>query len=99
MWVKKKFKTKAVIFDMDGVITDTMPYHFRAWKEIYAKESIFVNKLEIYSREGQPGIQTVREITKEKGRPFSEDKIRQVLKAKEELFKKIEEAKAILFII
>ena len=31
---------KAVIFDMDGVITNTMPYHYQAWniaikKEIY----------------------------------------------------------------
>ena len=31
-----KFDLSALIFDMDGVITDTMPYHFRAWKSIFA---------------------------------------------------------------
>lgn len=25
-------KTKAIIFDLDGVITDTARYHFKAWK-------------------------------------------------------------------
>jgi beta-phosphoglucomutase family hydrolase len=28
-------KHKAVIWDMDGVIADTAPYHFRAWQEIF----------------------------------------------------------------
>ncbi|HCF38054.1 MAG TPA: beta-phosphoglucomutase family hydrolase [Thermosipho africanus] len=26
---------KAVIFDMDGVITDTVPIHFKAWKKMF----------------------------------------------------------------
>lgn len=25
-------KTKAIVFDLDGVITDTAIYHFEAWK-------------------------------------------------------------------
>ncbi|MBN1862443.1 MAG: HAD family phosphatase [Dehalococcoidales bacterium] len=28
-------QTKAVIWDMDGVIADTAPYHFRAWQETF----------------------------------------------------------------
>ncbi len=27
-------KTKAIIFDLDGVITDSAKYHFQAWKEL-----------------------------------------------------------------
>ena len=27
-------KTKAIIFDLDGVITDSAKYHFEAWKEL-----------------------------------------------------------------
>lgn len=30
-------KAKAVIWDMDGVIADTAPYHFRAWQEVFQK--------------------------------------------------------------
>lgn len=30
----EKNKLKAVIFDLDGVITDSAKYHYRAWKEL-----------------------------------------------------------------
>lgn len=33
-------KLKAVIFDLDGVITDTFEYHFRAWKRLADEEGI-----------------------------------------------------------
>jgi beta-phosphoglucomutase family hydrolase len=32
--------TRAVIFDMDGVIVDTAPYHFQAWQEVFQKRRI-----------------------------------------------------------
>ena len=28
-------KNKAIIWDMDGVIADTAPYHLRAWQEVF----------------------------------------------------------------
>ena len=31
---------KAVIFDMDGVLINTEPLHYRCWKEILKEESI-----------------------------------------------------------
>jgi beta-phosphoglucomutase-like phosphatase (HAD superfamily) len=31
---------RAVIFDLDGVITDTARYHFLAWKRLADQESI-----------------------------------------------------------
>lgn len=82
-------KVKAVIFDMDGVITDTMPYHFRAWRKIYAQEGIRVTECEIYLREGQPGNKTIAEILSEHGIPFDRKKAKKVLTAKEKLFKEI----------
>jgi len=33
-------KLKAVIFDLDGVITDTSEYHYRAWKRLADEERI-----------------------------------------------------------
>ena len=80
---------KAVIFDMDGVITDTMPYHYKAWKTIFGRYGISVSHLDIYSREGQKGIESVREIFEEHNHPFYGIQAVSLLRAKEELFKKI----------
>ena len=65
------YKVKAVIFDMDGVITDTMPFHFRVWKKVFAEQGLQVNECEIYMREGQPGLVTIEEIFKQHKRIFS----------------------------
>ncbi len=83
------FKIRAVIFDMDGVITDTMPYHFRVWKDLFVREGIPVTHKDIYKREGQKGIDSVREIFTEYGKPFRESHVRALLKEKEALFQKI----------
>lgn len=86
---KKFFSAKAVIFDMDGVITNTMPDHFKAWKLVLADYGIHVTHLDIYSREGQRGIHSVREIGAKYGKTFTEDEKHKILAEKEELFKKI----------
>jgi beta-phosphoglucomutase family hydrolase len=33
-------QTKAVIWDMDGVIADTAPYHFKAWQGVFRKAGV-----------------------------------------------------------
>ncbi len=78
-----------VIFDMDGVITDTMPYHFRAWRTIFANQGIKVSHEDVYKREGQKGLNSVQEIFGEHKKPFDLTHAHGLLKAKEELFKKI----------
>jgi beta-phosphoglucomutase len=85
----KRIRISTLIFDMDGVITDTMPYHFRAWKAIFASEGITASHEDIYKREGQKGIDSVRELFKEKDKPFTQNKANELLRGKEELFKKI----------
>lgn len=84
-----QFQVSTLIFDMDGVITDTMPYHFRAWKSVFANEGIKASHEDIYKREGQKGIDSVREIFKEKGKIYSENVGKKLLQAKERLFKRI----------
>ncbi len=86
---KTYIQGKAIIFDMDGVITDTMPYHYRAWKIILQREGIHATKEDIYLREGQPGKQTVKEIFRLYRKPLSFKKTKEMLDAKEIYFKKI----------
>ncbi len=93
--VKKIFPISAVIFDMDGVITDTMPYHLKAWVDTFASVGIKVSYTDIYKREGQRGIDSVREIFNEHSMKFDEHIAHHLLKTKEELFKNIFKAKFI----
>jgi len=37
-------KLKAIIFDLDGVITDTSEYHYQAWKRLADEEGIPFNR-------------------------------------------------------
>ena len=74
---------------MDGVITNSMPDHFRAWKKVLANEGVHVSHFDIYCREGQRGINSIEELFAEKKKPYTLQKARELLQKKEHLFKKI----------
>jgi len=74
---------------MDGVITNTMPDHYHSWKIILKEEGLHVTYEDIYKREGQPGISSVRELSLEYQIAIDEKKAAQILRKKENLFKKI----------
>ena len=40
---------KAVIFDMDGVLVNTEPLHFRCWRAIFADDGIDLD-YDVYKR-------------------------------------------------
>lgn len=84
-----RYQISTFIFDMDGVITDTMPYHYQAWESVFASQGIHVTHEDIYKREGQKGIESVRELFAEKKKFFTMGTGEKLLKEKEELFKKI----------
>lgn len=63
--VKEKLsvlRLKAVLFDMDGVIFDSMPHHAVAWVKAFADEKIDFNEYEAYKREGMTGVATIQEM-------------------------------------
>jgi beta-phosphoglucomutase len=73
---------------MDGVITNTMPYHFDAWLEIFKTAGIKVNCYDVYKREGQDGLSSIKEIFKEHSIKFNLKAAKDLLRRKETLFKK-----------
>ena len=48
-----RLNPRAIIFDMDGVIVDSMPYHFLAWYEALRPLGVRVTCFDVYSREGE----------------------------------------------
>lgn len=86
-WRLDRFQ--AFLFDMDGVITDSMPFHYEAWRRVFESFGIFVSREEILKREGEKGIVTLKSICSERGRPLPEDETRKALQKKEEIFRSL----------
>ncbi len=86
-WSVDRFK--AFLFDMDGVITDSMPNHCQAWKRIFEKFQISVSSNEILRREGERGIVTLKTILSENGVSLSTEELSDLLSEKETIFRSL----------
>jgi beta-phosphoglucomutase-like phosphatase (HAD superfamily) len=59
---------RAIIFDMDGVLVDAMPFHYEAMKTAIKEiTNIDLDKRTFYLLEGMPGAEMALEIFKLKG--------------------------------
>ena len=64
---------KAVLFDMDGVLYDSMPNHAIAWQQSMAKFGINMTAEDAYTTEGARGVDTIRMMVKQQqGRDIDE---------------------------
>ena len=78
---------KAVLFDMDGVLFDSMPYHANAWHEVMKMNGMNLPKEEAYMHEGRTGKETINLISKrEKGRAATDAEMDCIYQTKCELF-------------
>lgn len=83
----KSFDLKAVLFDMDGVLYDSMKYHSRSWYETMCEYGINTTPEEFYMYEGMVGRNTINHIIKrEKHREATEQEKIDIYKRKTELF-------------
>ena len=89
---------KGILFDMDGVLIDAMPFHAESFQTAF-KETVDkdIDKKEIFLLEGMPGHQLVKEIFKRNNDDRyinDENIINTICKRKEQIFKEIQKAKA-----
>jgi beta-phosphoglucomutase len=76
-------KYKALLFDMDGVIVDSMPFHAASWQKVFMSRGIDIPLMEIYRREGMSGVSSVMDILKSGGFQVpTEDEIKKLLELK-----------------
>lgn len=59
---------KGIIFDVDGVLVDSMPYHVSAWVKTFETIGIEVKDEEIYEIEGSNHIGVIDNIFRKNGR-------------------------------
>ncbi len=80
---------KAVLFDLDGVITDTMGLHYQAYRQAFEKYGINVTQLEIYKTEGMPSLEVGRAIVREKGARFTDEQVKKLIEEKRLLYRSL----------
>jgi HAD superfamily hydrolase (TIGR01509 family) len=78
-----------IIFDMDGVVVDGMPYHIQSWKEALSTIDMSVSDLEIYLMEGMTGRETMEIFVSKSNRSLSDETAEKVIKLKRKIFNDI----------
>lgn len=79
----------AVIFDMDGVIINGMPYHAQAWEEIFRTLGLSITPEEVYEREGEAGPAAVQHFLRERGIEAGLEEVQDLIRKKEIRFREI----------
>lgn len=82
-----EFAPKAVLFDMDGVLYNSMPHHAVAWQESMKQFGIHMTAADAYATEGARGIDTIQAmVKKQKGVDITLEEAQKMYDVKTEIF-------------
>ena len=82
------FTPKAVLFDMDGVLYDSMPFHAQSWHESMAKFGIDMAPEDAYTYEGMRGVETIKLlVSRQQGREISDEEAAKMYEVKSAAFR------------
>src|SRR5919112_3608956 len=78
-------KVEAFIFDMDGTMIDSMPWHARSWVEFVARHGLVLDVTDILARTtGRTGAECMRELFE---RELSDTECQALVHEKEEIYR------------
>ena len=89
--VKKKMNNnlKAIIFDLDGVVTDTAEYHYKSWELPLKEEGIDFTEKENEKLRGLSRRDSVKTIAQTKDVVFTEKKENEIMEKKNQYYQEI----------
>ncbi len=79
-------KARAVIWDMDGVIADTAPYHFKAWRKVFQKRGVNFTREDFRHNFGQRNDTIIKSTL---GEQIPQSEIHIIATEKEGIFRKL----------
>lgn len=95
---KNKYSTlspQAVLFDMDGVLYDSMRFHARSWYETATNHNLISTPEIFYMYEGRTGESTINELFRKTfDRDATEEEKQSLYKEKADLFNRYNDGKA-----
>lgn len=93
-------KKKVFLFDMDGVLYDSMPNHAVAWQKSMAQFGIRMTADDAYATEGSRGIDTIRMMVKEqRGEDITLDEAQRMYDVKTEIFHSMPTARIFPYVV
>lgn len=88
-----KINLKAVLFDMDGVLFDSMKNHAKAWNKAMSMYGMNLSEEEAYMHEGRTGASTINIVCmRERGCNADEEEIKKIYQTKSDIFNTLPKA-------
>ena len=78
---------EVLLFDLDGVILDSMPWHVRAWQEAFKALGLDIPEEAIYLHEGAIELETARDLFKDQGVEPSPEFFKKAFALQKKIFK------------
>lgn len=88
---------QAILFDLDGVLLDSMPWHVKAWKKTFAERGFRVEEEFVYLHEGAIERSGLLEILTAQGLPKAADVMDHLFVRQAEIFSRDYSAKVSLY--
>ena len=84
---RKALQLRAVLFDMDGVLFDSMTFHADAWSQVMTEAGFNFSREDVYMNEGRTGADTINTASiAQFGHPSTPEQIEALCKAKCDIF-------------
>lgn len=75
--------TRALIFDCDGTLADTMPVHHRAWTAMLADHGMVFPEAQFYAFAGMPSVAIIHRLADEQGVVLADGAAQEMARDKE----------------
>ncbi len=80
--------TQAILFDMDGVIVDSMPYHFIAWYEALRPYGVRINLFDVFAKEGERWEKSLKGFLRRAGLEPTEALKKEIFAKRQKIFRR-----------
>jgi HAD superfamily hydrolase (TIGR01509 family) len=89
---------RAIVFDFDGVIANSEPLHFRAFRDALARAGVGLTESEYYARYlGYDDVGSFTAIAADRGRAWSEAELFDLMRQKADRLEELERGHSVLF--
>jgi len=78
--------SEAFVFDLDGVLLNSMPFYAAAWRQALAERGVVPAEIEFYRRESESGENSARYFLREAGLRASEEEAKRVVARVRQLY-------------